>query len=138
MRDPQLAGVLVLLEPSSVVLADDALMFRWEPVRGVREYRFRLANARREVLLEERTESDQLALPPQTRLTAGERLFWQVEAITPSAQWRSRWQEFVIATPEVRGLAARLDQELPSPSAAERNLREVLLLQQMGTDKPVH
>jgi hypothetical protein len=135
MRDPQLAGVLVPLEPIGVVLSADTLVFRWGPVEGVREYRFRLANARREVLLEDRAESSQLSLPSRTQLTAGERLFWQVEAKGPATQWRSRWQEFVIATPPARSLAARLDRELPSPSATERVLREVLLLQQMEVDK---
>lgn len=136
MRDPQLAGVVVLLEPSGVVLSADALTFSWEPVRGVREYRFRVANSRRVVLFEQRTETEQLALPAEAHLAAGERLFWQVEAVAPTAQWRSRWQEFAIATPAARSLATRLDQELPSSSAAERNLREVLLLQQMETDNP--
>ena len=44
---------------------------------------------------------------------------------------RSQWQEFVIATPAARSVAGRLDREVPTPSAAERNLREMLLLQQM-------
>ena len=57
MRDPRLAGSVILLEPSGVVLAQDSLVFRWEPVKGIQEYRFRLADSRRQVLLENHTQS---------------------------------------------------------------------------------
>jgi hypothetical protein len=133
MRDPRLARGVVQLEPEGVVIPEDALVFRWEPVNGAREYRFRLANSRRQVLIEERADGAQLSVP-QFRLSAGERLYWQVEALAPAAGGRGHWQEFVVATPVARNLAARLDRELPSPSAAERNLREVLLLQAMATE----
>jgi hypothetical protein len=90
---------------------------------------------RRDVVFEGRTPAAEVTLPSDIRLAAGERLMWQVDAVLSSGQKRSRWQEFVIATPEARALAARIDHELASPSAAERNLREVLLLQNMGPDK---
>lgn len=135
MRDPRIAGGLLPLEPRGVVLAEDALVFRWGPVEGARDYRFRLADMRRDVVFEGRTPAAEVTLPSDIRLAAGERLMWQVDAVLSSGQKRSRWQEFVIATPEARALAARIDHELASPSAAERNLREVLLLQNMGPDK---
>jgi hypothetical protein len=136
MRDPRLGGGVVLLEPSGIVLGQGAPVFRWEPVEGTPEYRFRLANMRREVLFEERTHGNELVLPLDSRLTAGERLVWEVEAISGSMRRRSRWQEFMVATPAARSLAARIDRELPSPSAAERNLREIVLLQSMVVDRP--
>jgi hypothetical protein len=72
MRDPRLVNNIVLLEPSGIVLAEDALRFRWEPVRGVAddsESRTR----RREVL-------HQIVMRPVSRFSAagpahrGERL----------------------------------------------------------------
>jgi hypothetical protein len=135
MRAPRPAGGVVLLAPSGIVLAEEALVFRWEPVEGAREYSVRVANSRREVLLEERAQTSEMVVPLGRRLAPGEGLMWQVEALLPAGQERSRWQEFILATPEARILAARIDQELPSPSAAERNLREVLLRQYTVADK---
>jgi len=131
MRDPRLAAGVVLLEPRGVVLEGDVLVFRWQPVEGAQQYRFRLANFRREQVLERLTEENQIVLPAATRLAPGERMLWRVEVASGSGQSRSQWQEFVIATPQARALASRIDSELAAPSAAERNLREVLLLQQM-------
>lgn len=132
MRDPRLTGAVNLLEPSGVVLRQDAVVFRWQPIKGIQDYRFRLMDAQRQVLLDERTQAAELTVP-QAELKTGERLYWQVETAAPAAR-RSQWLEFVIATPAARGRAGQLDQEVPAPSAVERNLREVLLLQDMAVE----
>jgi hypothetical protein len=115
-------------------LAEGAVVFKWEPVKGASQYRLQVANSRRVVLFEAQTSSTELALP-QARLSPGERLVWQVEAVAPGGNARSRWQEVVIASAEARALAAEIDTGLHMPSPAERNLREVLLLQRMMTEK---
>jgi hypothetical protein len=54
---------------------------------------------------------------------------WRVDVAPIEAKMTARWQDFVLATPAARTLAAQIDRELPAPDAAERNLRAVLLMQ---------
>jgi hypothetical protein len=135
MRDPALGG-LGLLQPRGIVLSAHELVFHWEPSGDQRNYRFRLATESRQVIFEQVTEQTQLALPQDVHLASGKRLLWQVQTLSASSAAPSRWQEFIIATPEARALAAQIDPELATPSAAERNLRDMLLMQRMvGTQK---
>ncbi len=134
MRDLRIG--LVVLGPKGIVLREAPLVFRWEPVPEAREYRLRVANLRRDVLFEGATATPELTLPPDARLPAGERLVWQVEAIAPSGHHTSAWEVFVLATPAARSLAAELDREISAPDTAERNLREVLLMQEMAAEEP--
>jgi hypothetical protein len=45
-----------------------------------------------------------------------------------------RWESFVVATEPVQALARQLDARIGSPSAAEANLRDLLLMQNMTAD----
>jgi hypothetical protein len=133
MRDPRFSEGLALLEPRGIVTSAGELVFRWQAASGATRYRFRLAAGRKDVIYETLTEKTEFVVPPEIRLAAGERLLWQAEDGAGAAT--SRWQEFVLATPEARSLAEALDREAPSPSAAERNLRDLLLMQVMLRSK---
>jgi hypothetical protein len=135
MRDPRPAGAPAPLEPRGIVMAADGLVFRWGAVGGGRQYRFRLARDRTDLIYEAVTEQTELVLPPEFLLTPGEPLLWQVEDASQARGGASGWQEFMLATPDAGILAAQIDRDLPSPNAAERNLREVLLLQRMPPGK---
>ena len=136
MRDPRVTVGPVLLEPRGMVVSADPPVFRWEAISGSRQYRFRLTNTKREVIYETVTDMTELALPAEILLTPGERMMWHVDDSSATGRRTNRWQEFVIATPQARGLAEAIDQAIPSPSVAERNLRDVLLMQRMARDKP--
>ena len=136
MRDPRITVGPALLEPRGMVVSADPPVFRWEAIAGGTQYRFRLASARIEVIYETLTDMTQLVLPIEVRLPAGEKLLWHVDNAAATGRSANRWQEFVIATPQARKLAEAIDQAVPSPSAAERNLRDVLLMQRMARDKP--
>jgi hypothetical protein len=86
-------------------------------------------------LLDTLTDQTELVLPAEIRLTPGERLLWHVEEVSSTRRRATRWQEFVIATPDARALAQAIDRDIPSPSAAQRNLRDVLLMQKMARVK---
>ena len=129
MRDPRFSEGLILLEPRGIVTSTGELVFRWQAASAGTRYRFRLAAGRKDVIYETFTDKTEFVVPPEIRLANGERLLWQVEDADRPAT--SRWQEFVLATPEARALAEALDREAPSPSTAERNLRDLLMLQLM-------
>jgi len=130
MRDPKLAGAPIPMAPRGVVTSSGAPIFRWEAAGAGKSYRFRLVRTRKDLIYETLTDQMELQLPADIALSPGERLLWQVQDAS-SDRGAAAWQEFVIATPEVRALATQLDQALPSPTSAERNLREALLMQQM-------
>jgi hypothetical protein len=129
MRDPRQAGAPSALEPRGVVLSTQALVFRWEPASGEQQYRFRLVKNRIEPLYETLTKDSELSLPAEVHLPVGERLQWQAEDVAPARSAATGWKEFVIATPEVRALAEQIDRAIPSATATERVLRDVLLMQ---------
>jgi hypothetical protein len=135
MRDPRVVVGPALLEPRGMVVSADPPVFRWEAIAGSPRYRFRLASVRMDIIYETLTDGTELVLPAQIPLTPGERLIWHVEEASAIGRTANRWQEFVVATPEARGLAQGIDQDIPSPSAAERNLRDVLLMQKMARGK---
>jgi hypothetical protein len=136
MRQPEKAAGPVLLFPRGIVVSGDPLVFRWEAAgAGNAKYHFELARSRSEVLFEATTDSTELTLPGELRLAPGERFMWRVSLISPTAKVGGRWQKFVLATDAARELAARLDRDVPAPSAAERNLREVLLIQRMPPEQ---
>ena len=135
MREPRFSEGLVLLQPRGIVTSTGDLEFRWQASSAGTRYRFRLAAGRKDVVYETTTDDSHFVLPPEIRLAAGEPLLWQVEDTARPGS--SRWQDFVIATPEARALAEEIDREVPSPSAAERNLRDLLLMQRMlGRSEP--
>jgi len=136
MRQPEKAAGPVLLFPRGIVVSGDPLVFRWEAAgAGNAKYHFELARSRSEVLYETTTDATELTLPGELTLAPGERFMWRVGLISPTAKVSGRWQKFVLATDAARELAARLDRDVPAPSAAERNLREVLLFQRMPPEQ---
>src|SRR5690242_7372491 len=130
MRLPATASAPAAIAPRGIVYPKDAVVFSWEPVAGASQYRFQLARGATEMLYDATTDRTEVALPPQVQLTPGERLKWRVD-VADDKVMSARWHEFIIATDAVRSLAAELDSQVPSPSAAERNLRDVLLMQRM-------
>jgi hypothetical protein len=129
MRLPGPSVGPVPLEPHGIVLSGDAPVFRWEALPGNPHYRFQLAKSRAEVIYEVLTDRNELPLPADLALAPGERYMWRVDVAPIEAKMTARWQDFVLATPAARTLAAQIDRELPAPDAAERNLRAVLLMQ---------
>jgi len=136
MRDPSIVVGPALLEPRGMVVSAEPPVFRWEAIAGSPMYRFRLADTNMVVLFDTLTDRTELMLPAEIRLTPGERLLWHVEEASSMRRRANRWQEFVIATPDARALAQAIDRDIPSPSAAQRNLRDVLLMQRMARVKP--
>jgi hypothetical protein len=131
MRLPGTVAGPAPLAPHGIVVSSEPLVFRWEAAGGNPKYHFQLAKGRAEVLYETSTDGTQLMLPADVTLPAGERFMWRVDLVSPTAKLSGRWQEFVLATEAARELAGRIDRDLPTPNAAERNLREVLLLQRI-------
>ena len=132
MRLPGPAAGPTPLAPRGVVVSSEPLVFRWEAVAGNPRYHFQLARGRAEVLYETSTDGAQVMLPADVRLAPGERFMWRVDLVSPTAKLTGRWQEFVLANEAARELAAQIDRDVPTPSAAERNLRDVLLLQRIA------
>jgi hypothetical protein len=130
MRVPVQAAGTAPLGPRGIVLSREALLFRWEAAPGNPQYRFQLSKSRTEMIYETTTDRTELELPADVALAPGERYQWRVDIESPGPM-NGRWQEFAMATAQARMLAAELDRALPAPSAAERNLREVLLMQQL-------
>jgi hypothetical protein len=132
MRTP--AGEqFTLLEPSGIVTRPSALSFRWRGPQGS-PVRFRLASEGGEVIYEAISDAEELTLPETVALRPGSRFLWRVEDPSTPALSAPRWQGFVVATEQVQALARQLDANLASPSAAEANLRNLLLMQSMTAD----
>jgi hypothetical protein len=132
MRNPSAADRVVLLEPRDVVTESAALLFRWEAAAGsAGPYRFRLAREGGASAFEAVVDATELALPAEVALAPGERFVWHVEDLSSPGRAAARWQSFVVATEAARALARRLDAQLAAPSTAERNLRDLLLMQRM-------
>jgi hypothetical protein len=131
MRLPSPSQGPALLAPRGIVLSGEPVVFRWEAMSGHPQYRFQLAKSRTEIVYEATTDRTEVVLPANVAITPGDRLLWRVDVAAPDAKMSARWQDFIVATPEARTLAAQIDRDVPAPSAAERNLREVLLIQRM-------
>jgi len=136
MRDPRLNEAPLLIAPRGVVVSPTSLIFRWDGVGEARSYRFRLARSSRDLIYETLTDQTQLQLPEDVVLAPGDRLLWHVEEASAEHRNTPAWQAFVIATPAVSRLAGEIDRNLSSPKAAELNLREAVLMQQMRQEKP--
>jgi hypothetical protein len=123
---------LVLLEPRGIVTEPAQLSFRWRAPRADSgPYRFRLSSENGEVIYEAIADGEQLMLPKALTLARGERLQWRVEETSSPQHGAPRWESFVIATEQVQALARQLDSQTSTPSAAEANLRDLLLMQGM-------
>jgi hypothetical protein len=134
MRNPSAVDRVVLLEPRDVVTESAPLLFRWEaPADSPGPYRFRLVREGGASAFEAVVEATQLALPAEVPLAPGERFVWHVEDLSSPGRAAARWQSFVLATESARALARQLDSQVAVPSAAERNLRDLLLMQRMMT-----
>jgi hypothetical protein len=124
---------LTLLEPRGIVTDPARLSFRWQrSAERSGELRFRLANENGEVIHEAIADGEQLVLPDTVVLAPGLRFFWHVEDTSSSQRASPRWERFVIATEEVQALARQIDSHTRMPSAAESNLRDLLLMQSMA------
>jgi hypothetical protein len=126
---------LTLLEPRGIVTEASNLSFRWQrAVDSSGPVRFRLARASGEVIYETTAAAEGLVLPEAIVLLPGARFSWRVEdqALPPLSA--PRWESFLVATEQVQALARRLDARLGSPSPAEANLRNLLLMQNMTAD----
>ncbi len=116
------------LGPEGLVMSAERMVFRWSPVEGDGHYRFRLADTSGEPLFEAAVAGTELALPPTVALPNGRRLMWSVQAagrLSPV-----RWANLIVADAATRRLAAELDRGSEPDSAAEHNLRALLLSQQ--------
>jgi hypothetical protein len=134
MRSPTGARI-TLLEPRGVVADPSTVSFRWHR-SGDRQapVRFRLASASGEVIYETTSDAEQLVLPEASGLSPGGRFLWRVEDLTLPPLSAPRWESFVVATEQVQALARQLDARIGSPSRAEANLRDLLLMQNMTAD----
>ena len=124
---------IVQIAPRGIVTEVEPLVFRWEQGDSSPPYRIRIVKSNKTTVYEGPVATNDFRLPTEVELNAGEQMSWRVEALD-SASGGGRWQEFVVATPEARELAAQIDRMIPSPSDAERNLRNVLLLQKMSSE----
>lgn len=116
------------LEPVGIVMSAERMVFRWSPVEGNGHYRFRLTDTAGEPLFEATVAGTELALPPTLTLPDGRRLMWSVQAagrLSPI-----RWANLIVADAATRRWAAELDRGSEPESAAEHNLRALLLSQQ--------
>jgi hypothetical protein len=133
MRDP-LGDRLVLLEPLGVITEPGPLTFRWQAASGgTGPYRLRLAREHTDVMYEAIVDDSQLTLPAEIALVPGERMLWHVEELSAARRAAARWQGFVLATEEAQALAREIGPKSGSP--AERNLRDLLLMQHMTADR---
>jgi hypothetical protein len=133
MREtPNPAGI-VQIGPQGIVTDVEPLVFRWDQGGTRPPYRIRIVTSNRTTVYEGPIANGDFRLPPEVELTPAEQLSWRVEAVDSPASG-GRWQEFVVATRDARELAARIDRMIPSPTDAERNLRNVLLLQKMSSE----
>jgi hypothetical protein len=132
-----LVGVVAptALEPLSVVTSEGPLLLRWSPDGAADGYRLWIAARGKGVLFEALTDLTSFAVPAEANLPTGEVLLWQVVDARVQHPSAVGWNEFVIATPQARLLAQRIDRANPTPSTAERNLRELLLLQRMSASR---
>src|SRR5689334_1820975 len=126
MRLPMSAATPMPIGPRGIVLSPEDLVFRWEPVPGQTHYRFELAKRGSDSLYKTTTDGSELVLPSEIHIVAGEPLKWRVDVGSAGGN-SGRWQEFVLADDATRALAGELDIAAPTPTQAERNLREVLL-----------
>jgi hypothetical protein len=133
MRAPAREGV-TLLEPRGIVTRPSALWFRWQRPASSGPVRFRLASEGGQVIYETTAHGQELTLPEAVVLPPGARLLWRVEDPSLPPLSAPRWESFVVATEQVQALARQLDAHLGSPSAAEANLRDLLLMQNMTAD----
>jgi hypothetical protein len=130
MREAPNPDGIVQSAPRGLVTEAGPLVFRWEQGDTRPPYRIRIVKSNKTTVYEGPVATNDFRLPPEVELNAGEPMSWRVETVD-SVSGGGRWQEFVVATPEARELAAQIDRMIPSPSDAERNLRNVLLLQKM-------
>jgi hypothetical protein len=130
MREPFGNAGPTPLEPSGIVMSAP-LVFRWQALSPHPPYHIVVATEDKEPVYEATSDAVQFALPADVQLSPGRQLLWRVEDASATHQSAGRWLGFIIATPQARALATELDQTIPNPSPAERNLREALLLQQM-------
>jgi hypothetical protein len=124
---------LALLEPRGIVTDPSALSFHWRPAPvDSGPFRFRVATESGEVIYEAIVDGEQLTLPAGVELAPGARLLWHVEQASSTQRTAPRWQGFVVATEQVQALARQIDLRTDTPSAAESNLRDLLLMQSMA------
>lgn len=132
MREAPSSAGIVPIAPKGIVTDVDSPVFRWEQGDTKPPYRIRIVTSSKSTVYESSVTDGEFTLPREIALKAGEELLWRVEPVASSAG-AGRWQDFVIATREARELAAQIDQAVPSPTDAERNLRALLLLQRMSS-----
>jgi hypothetical protein len=117
------------LGPEGLVMSGSGLVFKWSPAEGGGSYRFRLTDTAGEPIYEATTTATELALPSKVTPPAGRRLMWSVQAagrLSPN-----RWANLIVADAATREAAAALDQAGDMDSAIDRNLRALLLTQQV-------
>lgn len=130
MRSAEATDLPSLIRPQGVVLDTGEVVFSWAAPGERQEYRFRLMTRAGDLLYETLTPATQVALPHGLQLRVGEWYLWGVQPVREGRRGLAQWREFLLAGEDVRKLALELDRDGGPGSAAERNLRDLLLAQQ--------
>lgn len=89
--------------------------FRWQPIPGIKQYRFELADMTGRALLETEVGGGSFSLPASLKLEEGVRYSWEISARLPDGRKYAASADFSVAPAAER---ARVDAVRPSAGAS--------------------